>query len=81
MAVSDKEKTNIKESVYADEKAYRDALKNALKHQDVQKAVFHSWFKGAVFSWLSVVGAILALWITRSLPAVGDILNIDFLTG
>ena len=63
MAVTDREKASIKKEVYGDEEAFRDALLNALKHDDVQKGVLHAWFKSAtirvVIFIIMVVSSIL----------------------
>ena len=60
MAVTDKEKASIKEEVYSDERAFRDALSNALKHDDIQKGVLHAWFKSATIRIIMMITVALS---------------------
>ena len=83
MAVSDKDKATIKDTIYGDEKSFRGAFLNCIKHDDVQKGLFKSTAKGGI-KWLLTfflvsVGAI-AYTIINVTPVIVQHLNQDTAT-
>ena len=58
MAVSDEEKRSIRADVYSDEKGYRGAFLNCVKHDDVQAGLFRAVIRGGMW-WLLFGGGVL----------------------
>lgn len=75
MAVTDKEKENIKEYVYSDTASFKNLLLECLKNDDVQKSVFSATVKGAFLRYTGLLFVVfLMTWVGSSLPTIQEIL-------